>query len=168
MGDGPETSTLKTLVNTNGIEGVIFIPFLDQDRLCEVYHRASALVLPSFYGETWGLVVNEAMNFGLPVLVSNECGCANALVKSGENGWLFNPNDVDEMCGVLNRCSSISDDEARAMADKSRHIIDSFPLTLFVTSIAGAVHCYSKESSGYARFTDRMIIGAWRGRFRTT
>jgi 1,2-diacylglycerol 3-alpha-glucosyltransferase len=47
--------------------------------------------------EQWGLVVNEAMASGLPVLVSERCGCAPDLVKNGVNGYTFDPYDIKEI-----------------------------------------------------------------------
>lgn len=68
--------------------------------------------LPSYYGlagtfihasttEQWGLVVNEAMAAGLPVLVSERCGCAVDLVNDGMNGWKFNPNNLDQLVTLM-------------------------------------------------------------------
>jgi glycosyltransferase involved in cell wall biosynthesis len=57
---------------------------------------ADVFVLPSTVGETWGLVVNEAMNFELPLIVSDMVGCADDLVENGKNGFTFqNENAVD-------------------------------------------------------------------------
>ncbi len=53
-------------------------------------------VLPS-YSEPWGLVVNEAMAAGMPVIVSEKCGSAPDLVIDGENGFTFNPYEISEM-----------------------------------------------------------------------
>lgn len=50
------------------------------------YVAADVVVLPSDYGETWGLVINEAMATGLPAIVSNRVGCAGDLVVDGETG----------------------------------------------------------------------------------
>ena len=72
---------------------VHFYPFMSQEELKPFYHNASWFILPSRFGETWGLVVNEAMASGLPVLVSEQSGCASTLVKKGINGYTFSPND---------------------------------------------------------------------------
>lgn len=62
--------------------------------------HADVLVLPSS-SEPWGLVVNEAMACGMPVAVSKKCGCAIDLVKEGENGFTFDPQDVYEIKDIL-------------------------------------------------------------------
>jgi glycosyltransferase involved in cell wall biosynthesis len=69
-----------------------FEGFLNQTELWRAYLSADVFVLPSDNGETWGLVVNEAMLFGLPVLVSNEVGSRYDLVVDGVTGFGFDPN----------------------------------------------------------------------------
>ena len=55
-----------------------------------MYNVGDLLILAS-YNEPLGLVVNEAMAAGLPVIVSNECGCSLDFVKDGENGYILSP-----------------------------------------------------------------------------
>jgi glycosyltransferase involved in cell wall biosynthesis len=74
--------------------------FKNQGQLAPYFEAADALVLPSLY-ETWGLVVNEAMHFGLPVVVSDQVGCAPDLVQSGESGLLFRSNDASDLARAL-------------------------------------------------------------------
>jgi glycosyltransferase involved in cell wall biosynthesis len=61
----------------------------NQTEMWKAYVPADAFVLPSTNGETWGLVTNEAMLFGLPVIVSDQVGCAPDLVIEGETGHVF-------------------------------------------------------------------------------
>ena len=48
-------------------------------------------------GETWGLLVNEAMNFGLPVIISDLTGCSEDMVKNGDNGYIFETGNTDQL-----------------------------------------------------------------------
>lgn len=66
-----------------------FTGFLNQTEMWKAYVPADAFVLPSTNGETWGLVTNEAMLFGLPVIVSDQVGCGPDLVIEGETGYVF-------------------------------------------------------------------------------
>jgi len=76
------------------VPGVIkFAGFVQREQLAKYYAFAEMLVLPT-YTDTWGLVVNEAMACGLPVIVSRTAGCAEDLVKEGWNGLLVSPRDV--------------------------------------------------------------------------
>ena len=64
------------------------------------YALADCLILPSV-SEPWGLVVSEAMASGLPVLVSNRCGCYPDIVDNGKNGFSFNPFNEDELFRLM-------------------------------------------------------------------
>ena len=70
--------------------------FLNQREMGRAYSAGDCLVLPSRKGtgETWGLVVNEAMQYGLPALVSDGAGCHPDLIVSGETGWVFNSGNI--------------------------------------------------------------------------
>lgn len=97
VGNGPEHELLVDFVEKNRLNTVKFLPFKSQDELKNLFQKAYYFVLPSRHGETWGLVVNEAMATGLPVVVSNQVGCASTLVKEGVNGYTFSPNNVNEL-----------------------------------------------------------------------
>jgi glycosyltransferase involved in cell wall biosynthesis len=71
-----------------------FAGFLNQTEIPRAYVAADALILPSDFGETWGLVVNEAMASGLPAIVSDRVGSANDLVVDGETGFVFPYGDT--------------------------------------------------------------------------
>jgi glycosyltransferase involved in cell wall biosynthesis len=86
---------------------IVFVGFLNQSEISKAYISADAIVLPSDYGETWGLVINEAMVSGIPALVSDRVGCANDLVLDGQTGRVFPFGDIDELA----RCMlSLADD----------------------------------------------------------
>jgi glycosyltransferase involved in cell wall biosynthesis len=68
---------------------VTFTGFLNQTEMPSAYAATDCLVLPSDYGETWGLVVNEAMACGRPAIVSDRVGCAQDLVEDGVTGAVF-------------------------------------------------------------------------------
>lgn len=76
-----------------------FAGFLNQTEVSQAYVAADCLVLPSDYGETWGLVVNEALASGLPCLVSQACGCAEELSGDGT----FGLGDIDMLASKLLR-----------------------------------------------------------------
>ena len=84
-----------------------FAGFLNQGEIVRSYVAADCMMLPSDTGETWGLVVNEAMATGLPCIVSDQCGCAEDLVRPLTSMGVFSTGD----------CSTL----ARAIEDASRH-----------------------------------------------
>lgn len=78
-----------------------FAGFLNQGEIAKAYAVADALVLPSDSGETWGLVVNEAMACGLPAIVSDQVGCGPDLVEDGVTGVRYPFGDVAELTRAL-------------------------------------------------------------------
>jgi len=87
-GSGELTDSLKRRAAALDVP-VHFTGFLNQSEMWKAYVPADAFVLPSTNGETWGLVTNEAMLFGLPVIVSDQVGCGPDLVIVGETGYVF-------------------------------------------------------------------------------
>lgn len=88
VGDGELRTRLEAACLRRKVP-VTFTGFLNQTEIGRAYAAADALVLPSDYGETWGLVVNEAMLFGLPAIVSDRVGCGPDLVEPGVTGMRF-------------------------------------------------------------------------------
>jgi glycosyltransferase involved in cell wall biosynthesis len=168
VGDGPERTTLEALVRESGICGVHFHPFRKPGELGAYYALAKALILPSASGETWGLVVNEAMACGLPVLVSRECGCAQTLVHEGCNGWTFGPLDPEALANLMARFEQQGDPEHSAMGEASRRIVAQWGLDGFVQGVQAAIEAVRGTHRGFASTLDRMILTAWNGRYRPT
>lgn len=79
-----------------------FTGFLNQTEMWRAYVPADAFVLPSTNRETWGLVTNEAMLFGLPVIVSDQVGCGPDLVREGETGYVFS-DGADGLAETMER-----------------------------------------------------------------
>ena len=90
--------------------------FLNQSEMGRAYAAADVLVLPSVKGagETWGLVVNEAMQFRLPVIVSDGVGCHSDLVAEGKNGFVFRSGDVAGLAAAIRTFSELSSDDRGA------------------------------------------------------
>ena len=116
VGSGQLEKHLRKYVKENNLQDIHFIGFKNQTELPEYYAMADIFVLPSGAGETWGLVVNESMCFGLPVIVSDLVGCGSDLVKQGENGYIFQLGDVDGLARRLEEL--IKDSKKRALSGK--------------------------------------------------
>lgn len=99
-GDGPLMSACKQLVSEHQLP-ITFAGFVNQSRLPDVYAAADVMVLPSDAGETWGLVVNEAMASGLPAIVSHSVGCCRDLIVAGETGFSFDVGDISALTELL-------------------------------------------------------------------
>ena len=86
-----------------------FLGFQNQTKLSQYYHAADLMILPSRYGETWGLVVNESLHHGLPCIVSQAVGSAKDLIISGVTGEIFETNSIDSLCDTIQRCLILCD-----------------------------------------------------------
>jgi glycosyltransferase involved in cell wall biosynthesis len=100
VGDGPLRDECESLTKREGLP-VSFTGFLNQGEIPAAYVAADCLVLPSDYGETWGLVVNEAMACGLPAIVSDRVGCHPDLVNPGQTGAVFACGDIPGLAREL-------------------------------------------------------------------
>ena len=121
VGDGPVADRLRQRAASLGWNSVRILGFKNQTELPALYDLCDALVMPSEY-ETWGLVVNEIMNAGKPVIVSNRVGCAPDLVQNNVNGFIYNYGDVNDLVGVLKNALGNSA-RLREMGHKSLEII---------------------------------------------
>lgn len=121
-GDGHLSESLKKTAASLGLAQHVHWPgFVTYEALPEYYACAEAFILPSL-AEQWGLVVNEAMASGLPVLVSNACGCAKDLVDHGRNGLIFAPESTEAIAEAMLALPR-DPDELKRMGDASRKII---------------------------------------------
>jgi glycosyltransferase involved in cell wall biosynthesis len=124
VGAGPEQRALEALVPEQLESRIHFAGGKDWKEVPEYFAVADALVLPSF-SEPWGLVVNEALLCGLPVLVSDRCGCVPEMVLEGETGFSFDPEKVDELAGLMRRVAQ--DDALRArLSRRASAIADEY------------------------------------------
>ncbi|HTJ78204.1 MAG TPA: glycosyltransferase family 4 protein [Rariglobus sp.] len=108
---------------------VYFHGFRQIDETPDFYALADCFVLPSIQ-EEWGLVVNEAMACGLPVIVSKTAGCAEDLVEDGGNGFTFDPTKVEELVEALAAIISNQDLRER-MGRRSSEIINKWGCDYF-------------------------------------
>jgi glycosyltransferase involved in cell wall biosynthesis len=101
VGTGALEAALRERVRRERIPDVVFAGFRPQSEVAEMYAAADVFALVSRSNETWGLVVNEAMNFGLPVVVSDKVGSATDLVRDGQNGCVVGVDDLDGLVAAL-------------------------------------------------------------------
>jgi glycosyltransferase involved in cell wall biosynthesis len=101
VGAGPLHAELVTRVSELKLEHVVsFLGAKSINEFAELFVESTALVLPS-HSEPWGLVVNEALSYGCPVVVSNVCGCAPDLVVDGVTGYSFEVGDVEALARAM-------------------------------------------------------------------
>ena len=110
VGSGPEEENLKLQAANNGLKNILFIPFQERHRLVSYYKSSDFLVFPSLQ-DVWGLVVNEALACGLPVLCSKYAGVVDNLVPPQ---WIFDPLEKESFKAGMEKAievgrSSIND-----------------------------------------------------------
>ncbi len=125
VGSGPEQVRLETMVDRLRLSNVVFAGFINQSAICRAYAAADVFVLPSKINETFGLVVNEAMNFRLPIIVSDKVGCGPDLVRPGDNGYVFDWDSSTQLAARLG--DLVSSQEVRArMGKRSEEIVSDW------------------------------------------
>ena len=138
VGEGELRGEMERFIAANDINQVYLTGFINQSLIPRYYAIADVFVMCSGAGETWGLSVNEAMNFEKTVVISKTCGSCADLVIHGENGFSFNEGDIPELAYFLKLC--LEDDEFRLNAGKkSGQIIQSFSISHIVDNILAAL-----------------------------
>jgi glycosyltransferase involved in cell wall biosynthesis len=124
VGDGPERARLEAFVSERAVGNVRFLGAVDYARMPGFYAGCDALVMPTLE-DNWSLVVPEAMAGGKAVLCSVYNGCWPELVREGENGWLFDPRDLDSTARAL-LAASDARGQLAAMGQASRRIAGDY------------------------------------------
>lgn len=157
LGDGPCAAPIRQQVSQLGIVSCVHLPgFKQYDELPKYYALARAFVHASTV-EQWGLVVNEAMASGLPVLVSRTCGCAGELVREGCNGWTFDPMSVDAICDCLIKVHE-RDAYVEVMGQASQEIIADWGPKRFASGLLNAVESALASGLPARRIGDIAVL----------
>lgn len=99
---GVATSEYLSLIEQMHLNNIHFVSYLLPEELAEYYKMADLFILPT-REDIWGLVINEAMAYGLPVITTKKCGAGQELITNGENGYIINPEDVDAISEMASR-----------------------------------------------------------------
>jgi glycosyltransferase involved in cell wall biosynthesis len=144
LGDGEMRGEMQALRRDLEVVSDVLMPGAKgYDELPLFYGLAGAFVHAST-SEPWGLVANEAMASGLPVIISERCGCAPDLVVNGQNGFTFDPLDTNRLADLMSQVSSGACDLQR-MGDASRLIIARWSPESFAESLLAAVAAASSS-----------------------
>lgn len=126
VGYGPEERSLKRLCVEQGIEDVHFVGHVDMEAMPKYYAISDLYVFPSLR-DVWGMVINEAMACGLPVITTNKVGASADLIEHGVNGYVVEAGDPIALLEAMRRL--VADPLLRGrMAENSRKRIRDFGL----------------------------------------
>lgn len=141
VGDGPERQRLSEITLPSNLQ-LRFYGNIGYDKLPEFYARAEIMVFPTL-ADTWGLVVNEAMASGLPILGSTHSQAVEDLVEDGVTGWTFRPDFPDEMHTAIDHSLMITHEKLQQMSIAARKAVEH----LTPEFVAGRI----LEAVGYVR-----------------
>jgi glycosyltransferase involved in cell wall biosynthesis len=125
IGEGELRKEMELFILENQLENVYLTGFVNQSLIANYYAVGDVFVMCSEQGETWGLSVNEAMNFELPIVASDLVGSADDLVSPGVNGFTFPCGNVAELHKILDKFLGDSS-LAKTMGRESKKNISSY------------------------------------------
>jgi glycosyltransferase involved in cell wall biosynthesis len=144
-GDGQLRSTIEQQILELGLISHVHLPgFLQQEQLLPYFAHAGSLIHASTQ-EQWGLVVNEAMAAGLPVIVSNRCGCFEDLVIEGVTGFGFNPENSQQLTDLMLKISS-DNLTCKKLSDLALKHVQNFSPGYFARGLQSAIE-YAVDSN---------------------
>ena len=143
VGSGPDEQALKDYVQEHHVADVHFFGFQNQSQLPKYYATADVFVMAS-ENDSWGLVLNEVMCAGIPIIASNKVGAVRDLVRHGENGFIYESGNIDELSNYL---SQLLDDRERCklMGTQSRRIIEHWDHEYCVRGIKQALASFRRD-----------------------
>ena len=114
IGTGELESSLKAFINLNQLQNrVILLGVINSENITDYIEKADLLILPSFF-DGWGMVINEALQSQVPVLISEQCG-AKELVKVNQNGLIFQHDNLESLTENLQKFLNLSPQEKTEM-----------------------------------------------------
>jgi glycosyltransferase involved in cell wall biosynthesis len=160
LGDGPLKKKLESLVNELGLHDCVHFPGFKQYSVLPAYYGLAGAFVHASTTEQWGLVVNEAMASGLPILVSARCGCALDLVRNGINGFTFDPFSVDHLAACLANVARLDEQGRLRMGAESQRLIAPWGLERFADGFGRAAHLAASTPTLRSGFLSRLLLAA--------
>ena len=147
IGEGRDRATLEERVRSLAVKWTVFAGFRNQSELAACYTCLDVFVLPSRF-DPWGLVLNEAMVFGLPVLATDMVGANMDLIEHGKNGYVFGAGDVNALTRAL-RSLVTCPATRRQFGQRSEVIVQRYSYDECVRGILeGLRHLSERSGSG--------------------
>ena len=137
IGEGSARSRLERQASAIAPGAVLFPGFVHREELAIYYALSDMLVFPT-HTDPWGLVVNEAMSCGLPVIISRAAGCAADLVRDGWNGRVVQAGNVKQLSSVMTELLQ-NTEMLEQMGQRSREHIEGYTPEACAAGIAAAV-----------------------------
>jgi len=157
LGDGPLRPVLEKFVDRHGLRTHVLMPGFRQYNELPAYYALAGAFIHASTIEPWGLVVNEASASGLPLIVSERCGCAPELVRDGVNGFVFDPLDVQALARHMENVASPAFHRA-AFGAASRETVAAWGPGRFAHGLSQAVDAALAHPPPAADLIDRNLL----------
>lgn len=167
IGNGPLYDPLNKLASTLNLKSVTFSGVVSNNNLPLHLYNADAFILTS-HSESWGLVVNEAMAAGLPILLSNKINAGQALLQEGINGYSFNPNNVTDIADNLLKFIALDINTKKEMSDNSLKIINTMSYQNMGQEFIAALNKINTKKIKNPGIIASIFIKLWSGNYNTT
>ena len=158
LGDGPLREALNSQLSTLNLHPHVQLPGFKQYNELPVYYALAKAFVHASTTEQWGLVVNEAIASGLPVIVSERCGCAPELVR--DNGFTFDPTDQLALASRLLNVASLTNEERKVLGDASYRISENFATERFGEGLEKAAQAAINRGRKKFGMIDRALLFA--------
>ncbi|MEI7809636.1 MAG: glycosyltransferase family 4 protein [Verrucomicrobiota bacterium] len=159
LGDGELRPAICSQLQALGLQSSVLLAGAKPYAELPAYYANAGAFIHASTTEQWGLVVNEAMASGLPVLVSNRCGCAQDLVQEGVNGFTFDPYNVEQLAQLMVQVSGFKFQVSEFGAASAR-IISNWGPERFAQGLAAAVEKAVACGPVKPTLLQRMILKA--------
>lgn len=160
LGDGPERDAVEAAIARADIVERVHLPgFRDYELLPAFYSLAEGFVHASTT-EQWGLVINEAAAAGLPLVVSTPCGAAIELLREGENGFLVDPAETEDIARALRKLMTLPDEARTRMGEASRSIVAEWGPDRFAEGFMAACAAALAQPARKLAPWDKLLIRA--------
>ncbi|MEZ0483485.1 glycosyltransferase [Fibrella aquatica] len=135
VGDGSLRPELNDFIARNDLRHISLTGFINQSAISEYYAAADAYVMCSTEEETWGLSTNEAMNFGLPIVLYDTVGCTDDLLADGENGFKVAFANTAGLAAAFQTLASMSLGQRRQMGRASLDRVSGYSYANVIESL---------------------------------
>ena len=139
VGDGELRQAFEAASREAISRRAIFVGFINQCWIGKYYAAADCLILPSAWGETWGLVVNEALQFGLPAIVSGRVGCYPDLIVEGETGYVFPVGNAQQLSVCMLKAMNLANTNREAVSKRCRSQVAAYSVQAAAEGIRVAI-----------------------------
>ena len=140
IGGEPE-DCVKKIIDENGLSNIHFVPFLSKESLSQYYAASDIFIMPTRY-DIWGLVINEAMSFGLPIISTDKCVAAMEFNRIGRNALIVPSDNAEKLADAINQLVS-DNDLKKKLEENSVSAIKEYSLENMVKDFLKAINIAS-------------------------